>query len=426
MPNDSTITPETTELKDKNLLHLSLIIIFGIFATTLPQPQVLGKLSLQHILKGELHVSRGDMSSFFLICGLFWYLKPIAGVLTDSFPLFGTRRRWYLLISSVLAFLSWIVLAFLPHTYNALLLGCIVVNLFMVMASTVTGAFLVETGKSLGSVGKLTSVRQVVFGACTLLNGPLSGFLASGLFMYAAGINGFLILSIFPVAFVLLREQPHQVNRQSAVQNMNLQLKAVMNSKPLWWALLFIGLFYFSPGFSTPLYYIQKDQLKLSDQQIGNLGVFSGAASIAAALVYGHFIRRLNLSRLLVGSIITAAAGTLFYLFYKSYGMAVMIESQNGFFFGLAEVALIDLAARATPVGAEGLGYSLILSIRNLALFSADKVGSNLADAKWDFSWLVFLNAGTTIVVLVLLPFLPKVLLASRDTGKQEPELAAA
>jgi hypothetical protein len=36
----------------------------------------------------------------------------------------------------------------------------------------------------------------------------------------------------------------------------------------------------------------------------------------------------------------------------------------------------MDLAARATPKGREGLGYSLMLSVRNVALFGADVVGS--------------------------------------------------
>ena len=95
---------------------------------------------------------------------------------------------------------------------------------------------------------------------------------------------------------------------------------------------------------------------------------------------------------------------------------AILIESQNGFLGTLAEIALLDLAARAAPVGCEGLGYSLMLSIRNAAVFGADIVGSHLVDHKWSFSSLVYLNAGTTAVVLLLLPFLPAALMRSKDT----------
>ena len=95
----------------------------------------------------------------------------------------------------------------------------------------------------------------------------------------------------------------------------------------------------------------------------------------------------------------------------------LFIEPQNGFFFGLAELAILDLAARATPKGCEGLGYSLMLSIRNVAASGADVVGSYLADHNWPFAHLVYLNAGTTVIVLILLPLIPAALMRSKDTA---------
>jgi hypothetical protein len=65
---------------------------------------------------------------------------------------------------------------FLPHTYGSLLLGAMVVNLFMVMASTVTGAFLVEAGQRMGATGRLSALRMFVYNFCTLIQGPLGGF----------------------------------------------------------------------------------------------------------------------------------------------------------------------------------------------------------------------------------------------------------
>jgi predicted MFS family arabinose efflux permease len=174
-------------------------------------------------------------------------------------------------------------------------------------------------------------------------------------------------------------------------------------------------LFYFSPGFATPLFYKQTDELHFSKQAIGNLGIFSGGLAILAAIVYSQLIKRIHIRFMLFIAVATAASGTLFYLFYSSWTRAVFIESQNGFFFGLAEITILDLAARATPKGCEGLGYSLMLSIRNVALFGADIVGSYLADHSWPFANLVYLNAGTTAIVLVLLPLLPAALMRSKD-----------
>lgn len=398
------------------MLHLSLVIVFGIFATTLAQPQALGKLPLQFLLKNEVAVTREQMAAFFFWCGLAWYAKPIAGILTDAFPLFGTRRRHYLLISSALASASWIGMTFVPHKYGALLWGAMIVNFFMVMASTVTGAFLVEGGQSLRATGRLTALRMFVYNLCTLVQGPLGGLLATGGFMWATGTNAAVGLSIFPIAYVFLRERPVTKSLGGQVfHNAGQQLVTIARSKNLWITLLFIGLFYFAPGFSTPLFYKQTDELHFSKQAIGNLGVFSGFCAILATVVYGQLIKRVQIRTMLWIGIATAAFGTLFYLFYSTWMHAIFIESEYGFLFAFAEVALLDLAARATPPGCEGLGYSLILSVRNVAYFGADILGSYLADHNWPFANLVYLNAGTTAIVLLLLPFLPAALMRSKD-----------
>src|SRR6516225_9547164 len=299
-----------TKVEDRNLVHLALVIVFGIFATTLPQPQVLGRLPLQFLLKDEIGATREQMAEFFFWCGLAWYLKPFAGILTDAFPLFRTRRRHYLLISSVLTSVSWIGMSFLPHRYGALLWGALIVNVFMVMASTVTGAFLVEAGQSLGATGRLTAVRELVQNFCTLLQGPLGGLLATSGFIWATGANAALGLSIFPIAYLFLRERPVTQGRSNEVfQNASQQLRTIVRSRNLWMALLFIALFYFSPGFSTPLFYKQTDELHFSKQAIGNLGVFTGFFGILAAVIYGQLIKHIQIRTMLLIGIGTGAAG---------------------------------------------------------------------------------------------------------------------
>lgn len=81
---------------------------------------------------------------------------------------------------------------------------------------------------------------------------------------------------------------------------------------------------------------------------------------------------------------------------------------------------MIDLAARATPAGCEGMGYSLILSVRNISYFGADKLGASLSDTH-HMSWntMVIINAATTAVVLLVLPFMPRAIMHNRD--KQVP-----
>ncbi len=104
------------------------------------------------------------------------------------------------------------------------------------------------------------------------------------------------------------------------------------------------------------------------------------------------------------------------YLFYSSVGQAQFIEGLNGFGYSLAELALMDLAVRATPAGSEGLGFSLMMSVRNLALFGTDWFGSKLLEQfQVPFSSLVIANAATTLITVPLVLLLPRILVSKKD-----------
>src|SRR5271166_923073 len=140
------------------LTFAATIIVAGVLATTLAQPQVLARLPLQN----QLHLDRSSNAAFFFWAGLAWYLKPFAGIVTDAFPLFGNRRKSYILLSASLAALAWLALAVTPHTYRDLLFVAIIINIFMVVTSTVIGGYMVETAQATSGSGRLTAVRQFV------------------------------------------------------------------------------------------------------------------------------------------------------------------------------------------------------------------------------------------------------------------------
>ena len=174
----------------KSLIYAALVIIAGVLATTLAQPQVLARLPLQNLLKNEFHLDRTANAAFFFWAGLAWYLKPFAGILTDAFPLFGSRRKSYIVISASLAALSWLALTVTPHEFRDLLLVGILINAFMVIASTAVGGYMVETAQATSGSGRLTAIRQFVQQASLVINGPAAGYLAGIAFAWTAAACG--------------------------------------------------------------------------------------------------------------------------------------------------------------------------------------------------------------------------------------------
>ena len=387
----------------------TIIIASAVFATTLAQPGLL-RLPFQHILKSDLDVSPHEMAAFFAAAAVAWYFKPFAGLLSDSVPLFGTRRRHYLIVSGAAAALLWLVVAFVPRTYPVLLGTVILLNAALVMGSTVAGGLLVEAGQRYGATGRLTSVRYVAQSAGVLLAGPLGGILAARPFWQTGMLGAAVATSVVPVAVGLLRE-PAATRRAGVWADARRDVSALKSAGSLWCAVGLMALLYGAPGFTTALYYRQTDTLGFTTEFIGTLAFVSGTLALGGAALYGRACRHLTLRRLLQIGIGCSALATLGYLFYASKTAAVVIEAQAGLFVTLAELALMDLAARATPRGSEGLGFALMMSIRNGALALADMTGAWLIEQGWmSFSAVVVLNAGVVALAVVAIAGVPAAL----------------
>jgi predicted MFS family arabinose efflux permease len=184
----------------------------------------------------------------------------------------------------------------------------------------------------------------------------------------------------------------------------------------MWAAAGLMALFYIAPGFSTVLFYKQQNELHLGTQAQGYLQLIGGLCGVLAAVAYGFACRRWNLRVLLIGGLLLSTLVNLGYVFYSSFDRAQVIDGVNGFGFTLAELALIDLAVRATPAGSEGVGFSLMVSVRNLALFGTDWFGSMLMDRyHYEFSTLVIANSATTLVAVPLVFLLRQSMVGHRD-----------
>ncbi len=414
------------------LRKAAVIVIIGVVATTLAQPGVVGLIPLKNLLKNQLHAGIAATSAFFFLIGLPWYVKPLTGILTDACPILGTRRKSYMVISSLMAVLGWIGLYFTPRTYHKLLWVCLVIAFFMVIASTVVGAYMVEVAHAVAGSGRITAVREATEQACAMVQGPFGGYLAAITFGWTAITGAGIMFFLFPAALFLLHEPRQPADPRGVLRDAAQQLGNVRRAHNLWAAIGLMALFYIAPGFATALFYRQQNLLHLNTEIQGYLGMLGGAGGVAAAFAYGRLCRRFNLRMLLPWCLGIATVTNLGYLYYSTFLRAQVIDGMNGLGYALAELALMDLAVRATPARSEGLGFSLMMSVRNLALFGTDWIGSKLLSMHLlSFHWLVLSNSLTTAVTVPLVFLLPMAVVGRKDaeplpapSGAPEPETA--
>jgi predicted MFS family arabinose efflux permease len=185
-------------------------------------------------------------------------------------------------------------------------------------------------------------------------------------------------------------------------------LAASFRRRELWVVAVFIFLYYFSPGLSTPLYYHMTDNLKFSQGYIGILGSIASAGWVAGALLYRPLFGGLSLKHLLNLSIAFGVLATAAFLLLFNETSAAIINFCAGFSAMLATVATVTLAADYCPPRAEGFAFALLMSIINLATAVADNVGSYLYSHFFagNLAPLVLLSAAFTAFAFVLVPLL--------------------
>jgi predicted MFS family arabinose efflux permease len=320
-----------------------------------------------------------------------------------------------MLLGAGMAAVCWFLMGVVPRSYLPLLLTAFGANAFMVIASTVMGGLMVEAGQKYGISGRVTSIRQALQSAVSLGNGILGGYLAAAAFGWTIGIATALLLVLAVTTFFVLTERPVAVRNQNVLTNASHELATLIGSRTLWTSGIFLALVYISPGFTTPLLFMQTDTLNFSTPYIGWMESIEGAAGFLGALIYGVVCRRFNLRQLLTTAIALNVTVTLLYLRY-SHTTAPFIHATVGFAVICSELALMDLAVRSTPPGCESLGFSLMMSARNFALGGSDVIGSWLIDSRhWAFHDLVWLNAGTTALILLFIPLLPRAVMSRKD-----------
>lgn len=395
--------------------RMSLLLLLGWGLTNIAY--AIYDLPLKFVLKEELRLNAQEISAFMALGMFSNYVKPLAGILTDSIPLLGTRRRAYLLLSLFLCGVGWLVLGSIPRRYS-LMLGVFAVTYTMVMIiSTTFGGVMVETAQRFGAAGRLTAQRIGMFRLGTLTGGALGGWLATFPLLLTLSLSATLHFVLLPIVWFWLKE-PRKATLNTALwAEARQQFRGLVQSRVVLAAALMIFLIAASPGFGTPLFFYQTNTLGLSKPFLGMLTLIGSAFGLLTATLYHRFCQRGSMKTLLVVSILVHGFGTLFYHFYHSATSAMVITALEGATQTLAVLPVYDLAARGTPRGSEALGYSVMMSVWNLTNSLSDWVGSTLFTRyHFTFGQLIWLNAATTLLVLLVVPLLPQTLLKDRDS----------
>ncbi|MBA0651632.1 hypothetical protein Goklo_018940, partial [Gossypium klotzschianum] len=279
----------------------------------------LARLAVSFYLKDDLHLDPAETAVVTGFSALPWLVKPLYGFISDSIPLFGYRRRSYLVLSGLLGALSWSLMAsFVDSKYGAAC--CILLGSFSVAFSdVVVDSMVVERAR--GESQSVSGSLQSLCWGSSAFGGIVSSYFSGSLVdaygvRFVFGVTALLPLITSAVA-VLVKEQ--RVIGQARGPNVPLGNSSFLKSSKeniiqLWNAVrqpnvflptVFIFLWQATPQSDSAMFFFTTNKLGFTPEFLGRVKLVTSVASLAGVGLYNGFLKNVPLRKIFLATTVT-------------------------------------------------------------------------------------------------------------------------
>jgi len=364
---------------------------------------------LTNYMKATLGWAPDHVTAFFTVFTIPWLIKPLYGMFSDFVPLFGYRRKSYLLGFGTLGALSFAYMSQLADP-TKILVPLLLANISIAASTALCGGVMVENGKKYAASGSFVNQQWSWFFAATVIGSLAGGWFAERQlhgFQLACMVLSATMVGTAVASWFTVREEKSQVNLAGLKASFGA-LGRAFRQRNLWLVGGFIFLYNYSPSFGTPLYYFQIDTLHFTQQFIGLLGALGAGASVVGGVLYAWLQKRMTMKQLLNSCIFLGMLAQLSYLLLAGEPSAFVLTVVNGVLGMVTIVSIMTLAADFCPDGAEGFSYALLMSIYNIAGQASANSGAYMYVHLFHKQLvpLIWVSAATTALAFILIPFL--------------------
>jgi folate/biopterin transporter len=397
----------------------------------------LSRLAVSFFLKDELHLSPAEVSALMGVAALPWMVKPLFGFLSDGLPIFGYRRRPYLVLSGLLGTAAWIMMATVVHTAWMATLAIALSSLSVAVSDVIVDSLVVERARS-ESVRDAGSLQSLTWGA-SAVGGLITAYISGLLLEHFTNRVVFGITAVFPLivslmAWIIIESKVTEAYDWSAVKDQVKQLRQAMTQKSIWMPTAFVFLWQATPTADSAFFFFATNDLGFQPEFLGRIRLITSVASLVGIWVFQRFLKAIPF-RVIFGwsTVISAALGMTTLLLVTHANRAIGIGDQ---WFSLGDTLILTvmgqiafmpvlvLAARLCPPGVEATLFALLMSIYNLAGFVSYESGALLMhwlqvdEIHFANLWIVVMITNlTTLLPLPLIGWLPG---AEEQTGDRD------
>jgi len=375
-----------------------------------------------------LAMNAAQIAALLSILMIPWMIKPIFGILSDSLPLAGYKRKSYLTLFYSLSAVCYLASSAMQLTSQPMSLTLLIAALFLTAIGMAAGTAILcgltlEFGRPQAETRKFQAMQAVSYYSANigsfLLGGYLCGHLVPSQALAVASAIAAIPCAITAASsWLLLKEE--KTNAKPSLKALRAKL-APTQFRRLLYVALFMCCWSFSPGFGTPLYFHQTKDLAFSQVFIGQLGALLSLGMIAGAFFYNKILdKKTTPQKQAQITVIIGATSTLAYLLLGSPASAVCLELLRGFAEMLAILLVYGLAADVSPKDFESTTIAILVAAYNIAEQISINIGALLYTYifKESFAPLIVVSALATLACWLLIPLLPE-----GDQHKEETDL---
>lgn len=387
----------------------------------------LARLAVSFFLKDELRLGPAQVSALFGIVALPWIVKPLFGFISDGLPIFGYRRRPYLILAGILGTISWVSLATIVHNSISATAAIALGSLSVAVSDVIVDSLIVERarGESHETAGSLQSLCW----GTSALGGLITAYFSGLLLEHFTTRTVFWITASFPLIVSgvawLIAETPISNKNQHSDESINVwqqikQLRQAVTQKAIWLPTAFVFIWQATPTADAAFFFFTTNELHFEPEFLGRVRLITSIASLAGVWIFQRFLKTVPF-RVIFGwsTVFSAVLGMTMLLLVTHANRSLGIDDR-WFSLGdslvltvmgqIAYMPVLVLAARLCPPGVEATFFALLMSVSNLSNLLSYELGAGLTHlmgiSESNFDNLPLLVIITNISTLLPLPFL--------------------
>ncbi|MGJ5673475.1 MAG: folate/biopterin family MFS transporter [Nostochopsis sp.] len=389
----------------------------------------LARLAISFFFKDELGLTPAQVSALMGIVVLPWIIKPLFGFISDGVPIFGYRRRPYLVLSGIIGAASWVSLATIVHTPVVATAAIALGSLSVAVSDVIVDSLVVERAR-VESQAEAGSLQSLCWGA-SAFGGLVTAYFSGFLLEHFSNRTVFWITAFFPLIVSavawLIAESPvkQDVNANNnsnfqSIKHQTGQLRQAITQKAIWLPTAFLFIWQATPTAESAFFFFATNELHFQPEFLGRVRLVVSVASLVGIWIFQRFLKTVPF-RVIFGwsTVISAALGMTMLILVTHTNRTLGIDD-HWFSLGdsliltvmgqIAYMPVLVLAARLCPSGVEATLFALLMSVTNLAGLVSFESGAllmhwfGITETNFEKLWIVVIL--TNLSTLLPLPFL--------------------